>query len=153
MRYLIPFLLLMYGNAVADFQVEFGPTHLSTDWADGSMIVVNERWDKWLVGMGHISKQKVLPRWEKRHGYPEVEIDRNLFFHGQRLLKWRKFELGIGAAFFQNTNRALGKNITVSSSLSYHFNNDFSINYRHFSNAGSGTPNMGQDAITLGWTF
>jgi hypothetical protein len=117
------------------------------------MIVLNERWDKWIVGIGWVDQQWVTPRFEREWGGGPVFIDYNLFVHGQRLLKWKKLEIGIGAAYFQNTNRVSGTHFTVSSSIGYHFNKHLTLNIRHFSNAGSGSPNLGQDALLIGWTF
>jgi hypothetical protein len=159
MRFLI-LVLLLCNVALADFNVEAGVGNLSSEWTSGA-ILFQERWDDWLVGIGYIGTQWVTPDderawWQKyrpNDPIPAHFVDRNLFIHGQRLLRWRKFEIGIGAAYFQNTNRALGAKFTVSSSASYHFNKNFSLNFRHFSNAGSATPNMGQDLLTIGWTF
>jgi hypothetical protein len=61
-------------------------------------------------------------------------------------------EIGIGAAYFQNTNRALGKNLTWSLSLGFG-GEHWSVRFRHFSNAGSGSPNLGQDLLTIGYEF
>jgi hypothetical protein len=153
-------LLLLFSTAHAEFNVEIGKGNLSSEWT-GPTVLIQERWDDWLIGIGYISEQWVTPDGE-RDWYakyrpdltaPPTFVDRNLFIHGQRLLKWKKFEVGIGAAYFQNMNRALGRNLTVSASVSYHFNKHLSLNFRHFSNAGSGTPNMGQDMLNFGWTF
>lgn len=158
MRPLILLLLLSPQVTLADFNVEAGIGNLSSEWTSET-ILIQERFDKWLVGIGYISEQWVTPDGDKYWWglagleAPPIFVDRNLFIHGQRLLKWKKFEIGVGAAFFQNCNRAMGTNFTVSASASYHFNKHLSLNARHFSNAGSGTPNMGQDAVTLGWTF
>jgi len=141
----------------AEFNVEVGYGNLSSEWT-GPVILVQERFDDWLIGMGYVGEQWVTPDGEREwHSTRDSEplptfVDRNLFLHGQRLLRWKDFELGIGAAYFQNTNRALGRRFTVSSSIVYHFGN-LSIAFRHFSNAGSGESNMGQDMLTLGYTF
>ena len=158
MRFLI--LLLLCPLAHAEFNVEIGKGNLSSEWT-GAVIVVNERWDNWLIGIGYTGEQWVTPDgerdWFAQYGNgrvaPPTFVDRNLFIHGQRLLRWRDFEIGIGAAYFQNTNRALGQKFVVSASAGYHFNKHLSLNFRHFSNAGSGQSNMGQDALLIGWTF
>jgi hypothetical protein len=157
-KYII--LLLLFSTAHADFNVEVGYSNLSSEWT-GPAVLIQERWDDWLIGIGYIDEQWVTPDGERdwhakyapdRPAKPTF-VDRNLFLHGQRLLKWRKLEVGMGAAFFQNTNRALGKNFTVSASVGYHFNENFSLVFRHFSNAGSGESNMGQDMLNIGYTF
>ena len=153
MRYLIP-LLFLFSTANAEFNIELGAAHLSGSNSNGAVVIFQERYDKWLVGIGFIDEQEVCPSWEMKYNYPcPVFVDRNLFLHGQRLLKWKGIELGVGAAYFQNTNRALGKNFTVSASIGYHLNKHVWVGARHFSNAGSGTPNLGQDMLNIGITF
>ena len=114
------------------------------------MVVVSERTDKWELGIGWVDKQTVFPDWERDRGLPEVSFRENLFIHATRVGRWNKFELGLGAAYFQNTNRALGKHFVASAYGAYNFNEAWSLRLRHFSNGGSGSPNLGQDAISIG---
>ena len=153
MRTLTLALLLFTFNVNAETRIEAGPTYLSDESSDGYMIVVSERFDRWDLGIGHVSEQDVLPGWEKRHGYGRVHLKRNSFIYGQRIWTKGKFELGLGLAYFDNTNRALGQRTTYPVVIGWNFNKDLSIRLRHFSNAGGATPNLGQDAITIGWSF
>jgi hypothetical protein len=152
--------LLLFSTAQAEFNIEYGKANLSAEWT-GPTVVVNERWDNWLVGIGWTGNQSVTPdgirNWyqENRPGepIPSTPVGKNLFFHGQRLLRMGGFEIGIGPAYFQNENRALGKQFVVSASVGYHINDHVWIGIRHFSNAGSGKPNMGQDMLNIGYIF
>lgn len=127
----------------AEFEV--GPTLLSGEFSEGGVLIFNERIGKWSLGGGYVSKQYCHCTWP-------TDLEENIFFQGQRIVEYKKFEIGVGAAYFQNTNRALGKNLTWSLSLGYG-GEHWSIRLRHYSNAGSGTPNLGQDMVTIGYEF
>jgi hypothetical protein len=153
MKILTLALLLCTFSVSAETRLEVGPTYLSDQSSDGYMVVISERMGKFDIGVGYVSEQDVWPKWEKRHGYGPAHLERNSFIYGQRIWSKGKFELGIGAAHFSNKNRALGQRTTWPVTLGWNFNKDVSIRLRHFSNAGSATPNLGQDAVTLAWTF
>lgn len=129
-------------NAV---ELEVGPGLLSGEYSEGQALIINERVGKWDIGGGYISKQYCHCTWP-------AALDENIFFHGQRIVEYKMAEIGIGAAYFQNTNRALGKNLTWSLSLGFG-GEHWSVRFRHFSNAGSGSPNLGQDLLTIGYEF
>ena len=126
-------------------EFEAGPGLLSGEYSEGGALIINERVGKWDVGGGYISKQYC-------HCTSPTDLKENIFFHGQRIVEYKMAEIGIGAAYFQNTNRALGKNLTWSLSLGFG-GEHWSMRLRHFSNAGSGSPNLGQDLLTLGYKF
>ena len=128
------------------FEAEVGPGFLSGEYSEGGAAIITERFGKWSVGGGYVSKQTCHCR------YP-ADLDENIFFQGQRMFDYKNAELGIGAAYFQNTNRALGKNLTWSLSLGYRFTDHWTVRIRHWSNAGSGSPNLGQDLLTIGYNF
>jgi len=134
-----------FATEVEAAEFEIGPTLLSGEFADGGMLIFTERLGKWTLGGGYVSKQTCKCR-------VEVDLEENIFFQGQRIVDHKNWELGIGAAYFQNTNRALGKNLTWSLSLGYG-KEHWSVRVRHWSNAGSGSPNLGQDVVTIGYAF
>lgn len=150
MKYLFLTLVLLASPAWADVIFEAGPAFLSNARSGAVLIVISERSDKWDLGIGWVDKQTVFPDWERDRGLPEVSFRENLFIHATRVGHFKKLEFGLGAAYFQNTNRALGKNFNVSAYAGYNFNKAWSIRYRHFSSAGSGVPNMGQDGWMIG---
>ena len=144
-------LVLLFGfykEATADVTVEVGSGILSGQFSKGAVLSINERFGNYIIGMGYIAKQEVTPRTE-----PQTPVDENLFVHGQRMVKLWDVDLGLGVAYFNSTNRALGSKFTASLSLEYNFNEHWDIKFRHFSNAGSAAPNMGQDMLLVGYTF
>ena len=129
---------------------EIGPTFLSGEFSKAAALIVNQTWDnKWRVGMGYVSSQEVTPRKE-----PLTEIRANLFVHGQRVVKiTENFDLGLGIGYFNATTRWNGSHFVASMSLEYSLTDRWDIRFRHFSNAGSASPNMGQDMLTIGYRF
>lgn len=127
-------------------ELEIGPTFLSGEYSEGGMLIfsapVTERWH---IGGGYTYKQYC------HCNYP-ADLEENIFFQVQHRSQWKLLEIGIGPAYWQNTNRALGKNLTWSLSMGLVWDH-WSVRVRHFSNAGSGKPNLGQDAILIGYAF
>ena len=153
--------LLLIGfchEAKAEVTAEAGAGFLSGEFSKGAALLVTERWggpngSRYALGMGIISSQEVTDRAGDLYK-PRT----NLFVFAQRRVsfgscEWGCFSLGIGPAYFNSTNRALGSNFTAALSIEYRFTPKWSINIRHFSNAGSASPNMGQDMLTIGYTF
>jgi hypothetical protein len=126
-------------------EFEIGPALLSGEYSEGGTLIFTERVGKWSLGGGYVSEQYCHCTWP-------TSLKENIFFQGQRIVEHKKFEIGLGAAYFQNTNRALGKNLTWALSLGYG-GEHLSVRFRHYSNAGSGSPNLGQDMVTLGYNF
>ena len=142
--FIIILVFFAYKEANA-LELEAGPTLLSGEYSEGGALIISDRIGKFAVGGGYIYEQVC-------HCTYPAELDTNIFFHVQRVFEYKRWELGIGPAYFQNTNRALGKNLTWSLSLGYG-GEHWSIRMRHFSNAGSGTPNLGQDMLVIGYAF
>ena len=159
MRYLLP-LILLCGAANAETRIEVGPTLLSDEFSSGVSVSVIERTDKWDFGITWTSEQDVWPGWEKRNGYGPAHLERNAGVFVQR--HWTlasveevyEIKIGIGVAYWANKNRALGSNLTFPVVLEIPTPLErWTIHFRHFSNAGSATPNLGQDMITIGYSF
>jgi len=148
-------LVLLFGfykesKAESVVSVELGPTLLSGEFSEGAALIVNQTWDeRWRLGMGYISEQKVTPRREA-----ETSVRANLFVHGQRIVSITdRIDLGLGVGYFNAKTRWNGSNFTASLSIEYSFSDRWGVNFRHWSNAGSATPNMGQDVFTAVWRF
>lgn len=134
-------------RAEADTRLELGAGFLSWEYSDGGAAILTERFNgKYDVSLGIVTEQYC------RCTFP-TDIDDNLFVQVQRVFVGSRFELGIGAAWFQNSNRALGKRFNVPLSLGYRLTKRISLRVRHYSNGGSGVPNVGQDLITVGYRF
>ena len=163
--YLIGLLLLLfifgaYKEAKAEITVEAGAGFLSGQYSQGQALIFTERWGgpygtRYAIGMGYITKQEVIPRTE-----PLTQVRENLFVQAQRRVSFNIkgckhdcISIGIGVAYFNATNRALGSNFTAAVSIELRPTEHWSFNIRHWSNAGSSPPNMGQDMITMGYSF
>ena len=147
-------LLLLFGlyREGEAAEVDFGPTFLSGEYSQSAMILLNEVWnDKWVLGMGIVGPQKVVDRHNR-----EYEVRTNLFIHGQRRVHLTDdWTLGVGMAYFNAITRWNGSHVVASLSVEYDVGEDggFGLKYRHWSNAGSASPNMGQDAFLITYTF
>ncbi len=145
-------LLVFYGfsrEARADVSLEAGATFLSGEYAKGQTMILSEKFDRYSVSVGYITDQVVIDRSKTRN-----ELRANIFLQAMRHVNiTEKFNLGVGVAYFNGTNRALGSNFTIALLVRYDLSDRLSLNIRHYSNAGSAPPNMGQDMITVGYTF
>ena len=145
-------LLAFFGlsrEAKADVSLELGATFLSGEYAQGQVLLLTEQFDRYSVGVGYITKQRVVDRSGTLYNIRE-----NILIQAMRHIRiTEKFNMGIGVAYFNGTNRALGSNLEFSLLVRYDFSDRLSMNIRHYSNAGSSPPNMGQDMITFGYTF
>lgn len=150
LAFVIILLFGLYKEANAEANVELGGTFLSGEFSDGGMLVLNETFDdKWVLGMGLTSPQRVEDR--KGNVYTPRE---NLFIHGQRLVGITdNIDFGLGVGYFNATTRWNGSNFVASMSIEYDISENWSVKYRHFSNAGSASPNMGQDAFLVSYSF
>ena len=150
---IVAFILLVlfaaYKEARAEVSFELGAGFLSGEYSKGGMIMMSEDFDsKYSLSMGYISEQEVTDRHDRFY-----EVRENLFVQGQRKFDLGNWELGLGVAYFNAETRALGSKFTAAISLGYEWDSGFGIFLRHWSNAGSATPNMGQDALTFRWAF
>jgi len=147
-------LLLLWGLSreadASETHVELGATFLSGEPSKGAMLLLNEVWnDKWVVGMGIASPQTVTDRSGTTY-----DVRTNLMVHGQRLVYITpKFRLGLGVAYWNAKTRWNGSNFTASMSVEYDLPGKWYATYRHWSNAGSASPNMGQDVFNIGYNF
>ncbi len=141
---------------------EFGPTTLSNEFSNGIAVMISETWDdRLLLGFGLVGEQT----GKFKEG--PVQISGNLMVQGMFLVqgpeKWewsKPLELGLGVAWFQETNRALGRHMNFGIRLGYKKPDKWArwlpdmYSVLHYSNAGTGTPNSGQDfRLMFGYTF
>ena len=150
MRFLI---LLLCVQAHAD--IELGPTNISGDWV-GAALMLSDRFGKYDISVGHVSQQIInvtcgdpLPKSDKC----EFDIRENIFIQGQRIFRYKRCEFGLGVAYFQNTSRIFGANMNFNLMLGCDLTEKTFVRLRHWSNSGSGTPNLGQDLLSIGWRF
>lgn len=132
-----------------EVSVELGATFLSGEYSEGQALILSERFGKYSVGVGYITEQYVTPRNSTR-----TFVMENVFIQGQRHVRLSdRFEFGLGVAYFNATNRALGSNFEFSLMVRARISDRFSVQLRHWSNAGSARPNMGQDVVTIAYHF
>jgi len=142
-------LLMLSSLCRAEMSLEVGPMFLSGEYSEGGALILSERFDKYSVSLGYIMEQWVTPRTE-----PRTHIRENLFVQGQRHFDLsQKWELGVGVVYLNSISRVQGSNFNASLMVRYNINDRFTLNVRHFSNAGSAPPNMGQDMLTIGYNF
>ena len=160
-RIFLILLLMFVGEARAEMTLELGLPLLSGEHRGGGALLVTDRWggpygSRYVVGLGYISEQEVNPTFELPSDVREnlyVSIQRRMSFTIDGCPDWDCISIGLGVAYFNGTNRALGSNFNVALSVEVRPDKRWSVNLRHYSNAGSDIPNMGQDMITLGYTF
>jgi hypothetical protein len=63
-----------------------------------------------------------------------------------------KFDVGIGAAYLQNTDTYNGSHVNFKLMLGYRFEK-ISVRWAHFSNGGTIKPNKGRDMILVEYKF
>ena len=149
LAFIVLILFGFYKEANAEVTVELGPTFLSGEFSKSGGLVINETFDKYRVGLGLTGTQRVKDRAGDVY-HPRA----NLFLHAQRIVGIsRNINFGLGVGYFNAKTRWNGSNFVASLSLEYTLNEKWSLNYRHFSNAGSAAPNMGQDIFLIGYTF
>jgi len=73
--------------------------------------------------------------------------------HAMLVDGWRAFEMGLGLAYLTNTDVYNGDNVNFRLLVRWRFTDQISLQYEHFSCAGSCEPNIGRDLITAGWRF
>lgn len=156
--------IFLAGRASAEdyTRAEVGPTFLSSEFSSGAAIQLSQVFDdKYLIGFGLVGQQT------GKFNEGAIPIGNNIMAQAQLLLQgpeqwaWvEPIEIGLGLAYFQNKNRALGSNLTFSLSVGYERPQHWwswvpdRITFRHYSNAGTAHPNSGQDLyLMLGWDF
>lgn len=76
----------------------------------------------------------------------------NLGVHVVRTVAWKRLELGLGAAYWQNQTPAWSSNTTFSLHWGLTFG-DWSIRHRHYSTGGASERNGGLDVLAIGYRF
>lgn len=64
-----------------------------------------------------------------------------------------RFDLGLGAAYLQNTDQWNGSHLNFALLARWRFSDHWSVSWDHVSNAGTRMPNIGRDAVRLMYMF
>lgn len=67
--------------------------------------------------------------------------------------EYSHFDWGIGLAKMEHNDQWNSGAINASVLLRYRITPSFSFSYRHLSNGGTQTPNIGRNLLLFGWTF
>lgn len=147
--FLLLLLFAFWKEGRAEVSAEIGPTFASGEFSDGGALILSERFGDYEIGIGYLSEQRVVPRDEV-----ETEVMENIVFQASRMVGLTEsIELGIGVSMFNAESRTLGSKFNFSLTLRWVITDRWYANVRHWSNAGSVRPNMGQDAIMIGYRF
>lgn len=138
------FLFISFSADASETRLELGPTYTS-EFNGGAGLIYTERFKgKWDIGIALIGEQDWKGQTTGNNG--------NVF--GQRIVKYRKIELGLGAAYWITTDdRIIGCNLGFTMMTRWNITDRLSATIRHWSNAGTCKPNRGQDLLTIGWRF
>lgn len=168
MKNLLRTIVYLYALALASVAtagetfIDVGPAHVGADYLTGVWGQVTERFDdKYDLTIGYITEQ----HFNSCEGRPDCEwtVQAQIFVGAQ--INWPVFtnraKFGIGPYYVQNANRVTSCNFVMGLSLEYRITDNWGLNARHMSNAGTcphktvynnlGIPfivraNMGQDS-------
>ena len=147
--------LIWWGSVRAETYFDAGPSQVGTEFNTGVHLQITERLaDQYDFSVGYITRQHF-----NTCGRPDCKFSPapQIFFGAEWSIvsPWTdKLRLGLGPYYFQNTNRITATHFNFGLSLEYRLNRRFGFKARHFSNAGSGSPNKGQDSwFRLIWYF
>jgi hypothetical protein len=146
----------------ADWLVAAGPTR-----SDGAAIEVARATGRWELAVGFVSAQRVITLQDTCYaqpvGLPECvtesersrqTVDPYGYLSAQRRFSWRPGRrlrpvVGLGAVASTDRNPYVSSPVTFSLSAGLRLGERFTLEWRHFSNAGIVEPNLGQDMLLL----
>lgn len=85
--------------------------------------------------------------------YDGVEQANNIMTHLALVDGWRNFGAGFGIAYVSNVDRYNGGHQNFWLMLKWDPSKRVRVQYEHVSCAGSCSPNLGRDMVTVGWRF
>jgi len=163
----VALLTVLHPAAAATWQLSAGPTD-----SDGSALEIAGAVPRWEVALGYVSVQRVAIRTEQDVCYaratgPECIIlkdtdERDVNDYGylsvQRRFAFRQDAqlqpiLGLGVMASSDTNPYVSSNFAFSLSAGLRLGSRWTLEWRHFSNAGLAKPNLGQDIMLLRGQF
>lgn len=77
----------------------------------------------------------------------------NAALFAQRIVRYKKFGMGIGVAAWKNETRAWNSSTTFALGLRWEFNDHWILQHMHFSTGGSSRRNGGLDMLQIGYRF
>lgn len=160
---LLPLLMSASAATAANWQFAAGPTR-----ADGSAVEISRSTTHWETALGYISDQRVSvrtlqdtctagpagPECVTLSATAERPVDSYGYFSVQRKFNFRdgatlRPVVGLGVVANSHTNPYVSSAVTFSLSAGLRLGGHWSLEWRHFSNAGTEQPNLGQDMLLL----
>lgn len=164
---LLPLLFCASAATAATWQVAAGPTR-----SDGSAVEISRSTPHWETALGYVTDQQVsvrtlqdtctagaagpecvtLSQTAERpvDSYGYLSVQRKFAFGDDATLRP---VLGLGVVANSHTNPYVSSAVTFSLSAGLRLGGRWSLEWRHFSNAGADQPNLGQDMLLLRTTL
>jgi hypothetical protein len=158
---------LISTSHAANWQLAAGPTR-----ADGSAVEISRSTTHWEMALGYVTDQQVRvqtvqdtctagpagPECITLTASAERPVDSYGYFSVQRKFAFRDDAtlrpiLGLGVVANSHTNPYVSSAVTFSLSAGLRLGGGWSLEWRHFSNAGAEQPNLGQDMLLLRTTL
>ena len=135
----------------AETRMEFAPTlFVAGDRYNGGLLQLEERWKgKYALGVGLTTDWNCADAEDCKRG----DGPTNQFIYAQRVVQYKKFEMGLGASYWHNTSPAWNSHTPFALHLGWNFNDHASVKWRHFSTGGSSEKNGGLDYLSFAWSF
>ena len=164
---LLPLLFSTSAATATNWQVAAGPTR-----SDGSAVEISRSTTHWETALGYVTDQQVSvrtlqdtctagpegPACVTLSATAERPVNSYGYFSVQRKFAFRAYAtlrpvLGLGVVANSRTNPYVSSAVTFSLSAGLHIGGRWSLEWRHFSNAGADEPNLGQDMLLLRTTI
>lgn len=144
-------LMLSVEAKAEETTMEFAPTLFITGHRyNGGILFIEERWkSKYAIGLGVSTTWKCVDFNDCRRG----EGKSNQLIYAQRVVQYKKFEVGIGISYWHNETPAWNSHTPFVLHIGWNFSKRASIKWRHFSTAGASSRNGGLDLLTGGYRF
>jgi hypothetical protein len=142
-RTLAVFMLLLPATVAAETLVEAGPAFMFRRPGTGVAAVWTERIGHWDLGMMFVSPQHL-------HG---LKLNANAGLRLARNVRCGRAELGLGLGYWMHSSHAFGHRQVFELTAGWHLTPQVALRFRHYSNAGQATPNVGQNMVTASWSF
>ncbi len=168
-RFAVSVLLMMLsaGAHAVTWHLSSGPTT-----QEGGAMEFAGRNERWEVAAGYVSEQAVLiHQLTPTCPYPGTGggcryssqdfqriVDPYAYLSVQRRFEFRdgamlRPQFGLGLVAQSDTNEYVSSPVNFSLSLGLALGQRVALEWRHFSNADTEGPNLGQDAVLLRWQF
>lgn len=131
----------------------------SMELAPGTLFVTNDRYaggalfleeliaGKYAFGVG------LTTTWDCIDDCSRGDGPTNQVFYMQRVVRYKRLGLGIGASYWHNLSPAWSSHTPFALSLEWHFTDHASVRIFHFSTGGSSDRNGGLNMLNGKWTF